>query len=137
MNYLKDIETQASAWADISVHPHRFVAREFRLRKKEIGHLHSSGELDIPFPRTVRDELLKEGLAREHRWVPNSGWVSFHIAGKESVESALWLLRLSYLCFRLKVAVDPRALFEDESEELRLNSRLKTLIEAFAHLEAR
>jgi len=40
---------------------------------------------------------LAEGLAEEHRWVPNSGWATFHIRKAEDVKHALWLMRLSYL----------------------------------------
>jgi hypothetical protein len=30
----------------------------------------------------VRDALLAEGLAEEHRWVSNSGWITFQMRGE-------------------------------------------------------
>jgi hypothetical protein len=41
------------------------------------------------FPRSVREALLADGLASEHRWVPNSGWVTFHVYSAEDLSHAL------------------------------------------------
>ena len=77
MTHLKRLEEEISTWPNISIHPHRFGGREFRFGSAEVGHVHTGGIVDIPFPRPVRDALLAEGLAEEHRWVPNSGWITF------------------------------------------------------------
>ena len=129
MNNLKKLEEQVSAWANISVHPHRFGGREFRCARAEVGHVHTGGIVDIPLPRTVRDALLEEGLAEEHRWVPNSGWITFRIRNDEDLHHAVWLMRLSYLRYALKSASDPRKVFERESEDLHLSPRFKSLLE--------
>ena len=131
MNNLKKLEEQVSAWANISVHPHRFGGREFRFARAEVGHVHTGGIVDIPLPRTVRDALLEEGLAEEHRWVPNSGWITFRIRNDEDLHHAVWLMRLSYLRYALKSASDPRKVFERESEDLHLSPRFKSLLEPF------
>lgn len=131
MKYVMKLEEEVSAWANISVHSHRFGGREFRCANAEVGHVHSGGVVDIPFPRTVRDALLAEGLAEEHRWVPNSGWVTFRIRGAQDLKHALWLLRLSYLRYALKSASDPRSLFEQESEALHLSPRFQSLLAPF------
>src|SRR5229473_3283548 len=77
----------------------------------------AGGIVDIPFPRSVHDVLLAEGLAEEHRWVPNSGWITFRVRSRseEDLRHAIWLMRLSYLRYVLKAATDPRKLFEQES----------------------
>lgn len=120
-----------SQWPQVSVHSHRFGGREFRFRDAEIGHVHIGGVLDIPFPRPVHDALLAEGMAKQHRWVPNSGWITFHIRSERDFRRALWLMRLSYLRYALKTASDPRALFEQESDSLNLSSQFKSLLEPF------
>ena len=120
MKNLKEFEDAVSEWPSISVHPHRFAAKEFRFGNAEVGHLHQGGVLDIPFPRSVHDALLAEGLAEEHRWVPNSGWITFHIRSERDRTHALWLMRLSYLRYALKTDSDPRSLLERESEKLLL-----------------
>jgi hypothetical protein len=103
---------------------------EFEFGDAEVGHVHTNEIVDIPFPRSVRDALLADGLAEEHHWVPNSGWITFQMRGEEDLRHALWLMRLSYLRYALKTSTDPRKLFEQESEELRL-SRFKFLFEPF------
>ena len=100
---------------------HRFGGREFRFGSAEVGHAHTGGIVDIPLPRPIHDALLAEGLVEEHRWVPDSGWITLRIRGEEDLRQAVWLLRLSYLRYLLKTVADPRQVLERESEELRLN----------------
>src|SRR5438132_9486344 len=90
MTHLKRLEEEISTWPNISIHPHRFGGREFRFGSAEVGHVHTGGVVDIPFPRSVRDALLAEGLAEEHRWVPNSGWTTFHVRDEGDLQHALW-----------------------------------------------
>jgi hypothetical protein len=131
MNNLKKLEEEVRSWANITVHAHRFGGREFLFRAAEVGHVHTGGTIDIPFPRSVRDALLSEGLAEEHHWVPNSGWITFHMRSENDIHHALWLMRLSYLRYALKTAAEPQTLFEQESETLHLNDHFRSLLEPF------
>ena len=131
MKHLKKLEEEVSMWPHISVQSHRFGGREFLFGKAEVGHVHIGGAVDIPFTRPIGDALLAEALAEEHRWVPNSGWITFRIRREQDFKHALWLMRLSYLRYWLKTATDPRKLFEEESEELRLSPQFKSLLERF------
>ena|SRR5690348_10411954 len=132
MKHLKALEDELSTWPHVSVHPHRFGGREFRFGSAEVGHVHTGDIVDIPFPRPIHDALLAEGLAEEHRWVPDSGWITFRIRWDDDLQHAIWLLRLSYLRYLLKTAPDPRPLLEQESEQLRLSRRFRALLEPFA-----
>jgi len=67
MNHVNRFEEVVSAWPGVSVHPHRFGGREFRIGNAEVGHVHTGGIVDIPFPRLVRDALLEKGLAEQHK----------------------------------------------------------------------
>src|SRR5206468_12526184 len=87
--------------------------------------------VDIRFPRAVRDALLAEGLAEEHRRAPSSGWITCQMRSEKGLSHALWLMRLSYLRYALKTSTDPQKVFEQESEELRLSPRFKSLLEPF------
>lgn len=136
VKHLKSLEEEVSAWPHISVHPHRFGGREFRCGSAELGHVHNSGMVDIPFPRPVRDALLAEGLAEEHRWVPDSGWITFQVRSEEDFKHAVWLMRLSYLRYALKTAADPRELLDQQCEELHLSPRFRSLLEPFLPLKA-
>ncbi len=89
MKHLKKLEEEISTWAQVSVRPHRFGGREFRFGSAEVGHVHAGGIVDIPFPRSLRDALLTERLAEEHRWVPKSGWITLHVHSDEDLKHAL------------------------------------------------
>lgn len=136
MNDLETLEREVSEWPHISIQPHRFGGREFRLGGAEVGHVHSGGTVDIPFPRTIRDALLAQGLAEEHHWVPNSGWITFRVGSEEDLRHAPWLLRLSYLRYSLKTASDPRGLLQQESDALHLSPQFRSLFERFLHRAA-
>ena len=129
MNYLRRLEGEVSAWPGVSAHAHRFGGKEFRFGKAEIGHVHTDGTVDIPFPRAVRDALLEEGQAEEHRWVPNSGWTTYKIREVADIQQALGLLRISYLRYALKAASDPHQLLKQESKSLHLSPRFISLLE--------
>lgn len=90
------IKTTVSAWEGITAHAHRFGGTEFRLGKREIGHVHGDGLVDIPFPAKVRNEIVEAGQAQPHHVLPGSGWVSFYIREPVDVERAIALLRRSY-----------------------------------------
>ena len=128
-DHLKKLEDEISTWPHVSVHAHRFGGHEFLFDKAEVGHMHTGGIVDIPFPRSLRDALLANGLAEEHHWVPNSGWITFHVRSEGDLSHVVWLMRLSYLRYVLKTASDPRELFDQESEQLYLSPQFKSLLE--------
>src|SRR5947199_1335131 len=72
MKHLEKLEEEVSGWPHISVHPHRFAGREFRFLSAELGHVHTGGIVDIPFPRSIHDAHLAQGLAQDHRLGTNS-----------------------------------------------------------------
>ena len=125
------LKEEVLSWPGISVHPHRFAAREYRFGQAEVGHVHSWGDVDIPFPRPVHDFLLAHNLAERRRWVPDSGWTTFRIRDGGNVEHAIWLMQLSYLRYCLKSAADPASLLTSESERLHLHAELLAALARF------
>ncbi len=92
----REIAENVSSWADVSVHPHRFGGIEFRLGKREIGHLHGDSLLDIPFPMKTRDALIAGGRVEPHHVLPKSGWISYRLHSPADTDEAVRLLRLAY-----------------------------------------
>lgn len=131
MRDFEELGRELLSWPGVSVHPHRFGGREFRLGAAEIGHIHPGGIVDIPFPVPVHDALLAEGLAERHYFVPNSGWITFHIRRDQDRNHALWLMRLSHLRYALKTATEPRRLLHEESQKLCLTPHFQSLFEPF------
>ena len=76
--------------------PHRFGGTEFRVGRRELGHVHGDHLADIAFPMDVRNRLIAEGRAEPHHTLPNSGWITFKFSKESDVESAVELFRLSY-----------------------------------------
>ncbi len=92
----KRIDIALRAWPGVKAQSHRFGGTEYRLGRREIGHVHGDRLVDIPFPKKVRDELVAEGRAEPHHVLPKSGWVSIYLRQASDVERAFELLRLSF-----------------------------------------
>jgi hypothetical protein len=90
------IVREISAWPDVTVAPHRFGGVEFRVGRRELGHLHGSRWADLPFPTRVRDELIAQGKAERHHVLPESGWVTVRIRSAHDVAEVVELFRMNY-----------------------------------------
>lgn len=88
-------------WEEVEIRPHRYGGLEFRLGKRELGHIHGDALVDIPFPKAVRNQIVAAGEAEPHHILPNSGWVSLFLRTDKDVETAIKLLERS---FQLAVA---------------------------------
>ncbi len=100
------IEREVASWDGVSVRPHRFGGVEFRLGRRELGHLHGERWADLPFHRGIRDMLVETGRAQPHHVLPETGWVSRQIRDDEDVREVIELFRLSYE--RARVAANVR-----------------------------
>ncbi len=90
------INNAVQGWSGVAAQPHRFGGTEYRLRRREIGHVHGDSLVDIPFPKKLRDELVATGRAEPHHVLPDSGWVSIYLRQASDVERAVELLHLSF-----------------------------------------
>ena len=83
-------------WPGVEAIPHRFGGTEFRLGRRELGHIHGDQVADLPLPRQLRDELISDGRAQVHRWRPNSGWVTIPLTDEQAANDVIELLRGAY-----------------------------------------
>ena len=90
------IELEVGSWKGVTVAPHRFGGMEFRVGRRELGHLHGSRLADLPFPVAVRKELVAAGRAEPHHILPESGWVSIWIRRDADADTVIELFRLNY-----------------------------------------
>jgi hypothetical protein len=86
---------EVSSWKGVSVHEHRFGGVEFRLGHRELGHLHPRFA-DLPFPRSVRDDLVAAGRAKPHHILPHSGWVTVPMRTPSEIATVIQLFRMNY-----------------------------------------
>jgi Family of unknown function (DUF5519) len=90
------IQNEVSSWDGVTMGPHRYGGIEFRLGRRELGHLHGSRLADLPFPVAVRNELIAAGSAEPHHILPGSGWVSRWIREEADVDAVIELFRMNY-----------------------------------------
>ena len=83
-------------WPGVESSPHRNGGIEFRVDRREIGHFHPSGVLDLLFPIRTRRELVAGGRAEAHHSLPTTGWVTFRVRTEHDVPAAIDLLRMNY-----------------------------------------
>jgi luciferase-like monooxygenase len=91
----KRIIAAVQAWEQVEIRPHRYGGQEFRLGKRELGHIHGDALVDIPFPKAIRNEIVAAGEAEPHHILPDSGWISLFLRTDEDVDRAISLLQRS------------------------------------------
>ena len=99
------IEREVLGWPGVSKDPDGTATSVYRFGRRQIGHVHHDGVADLPFPRTVHDELISEGMAEPHR----GGFpavVSYYLRDPIDVPGAVDLFRASY--DRARIAAERR-----------------------------
>ncbi len=114
---LARVTAEILAWDGVSTHEHRFGGAEFRLGKRELGHIHpptarSEGWADFPFTSRIREMLIETGRVTPHRFGV-VGWVSRDLADPAEIVE---LFKLSYE--RAQVAQAVRASREQLGEAI-------------------
>ncbi|GAA5063873.1 luciferase family protein [Haladaptatus pallidirubidus] len=114
-----------SSWPGISVDEGRFNSTSFKLAGREIGHLHPR-LADIDYPRSLRNQLIADGLTEQHHAVPeHPNATTFHIESADDIDHVAWLFRLSYL---IRVAIQQEVgKGESESVEIDIQKGLDEL----------
>jgi hypothetical protein len=96
-NILESIQKEILSWPFVTAETHKFGGTEFRLNKREMGHIHGERLVDLPFPMTIRNELVSSGRVSPHHVLPQSSWVSYWINnGEKDVPEVLELFRMRY-----------------------------------------
>lgn len=90
------IERAVLEWPGVTAHSHRFGGTEYRIGKRELGHIHGDYLVDLPFPTKVRNQIVSEGRAQAHHILPDTGWVSFYLREPDDIQRAIELFALSF-----------------------------------------
>jgi len=94
-NVLDTIKKELLSWPYVTAEPHRFGGLEFRLNKREMGHIHGDRVADLPFPLDVRNKLVNSGRVSAHHFLPQSGWVSYWNKGQQDIPNVIDLFKMS------------------------------------------
>ncbi len=101
------IEGEVLSWKGATISIHKYGGMQFNVHKKEIGHLHSNGLLDVLYSRKIKKMMMEEGRISNHHLFKKSGWISFYIVRPEDEAYAIKLLMLSYS--RKVIRLQPKA----------------------------
>jgi hypothetical protein len=120
------IVQELATWPDVAITAHgsRFI--EFRIGRRELGHLHGSQLADVAFPVRIRETLVAEGKAMLHHHHPESGWVSVPIRSEVDADNVIGLFRLNYERPWLTAPGAPSETESTSKSTTELNPALKT-----------
>jgi Luciferase len=59
---LERIKKELLSWPYVTAEAHKFGGIEFRLNKREMGHIHGDRVADLPFPMDIRNKLVNSCL---------------------------------------------------------------------------
>jgi hypothetical protein len=92
----ENIKQEILSWPGVTSNPYQFGGIEFRVNKRDMGHIHGEKLADLPFPIEIRKEIISSGKALPHIIYPESMWVSYIIHSEEDIPKIIDLFRLQY-----------------------------------------
>jgi len=100
---LESIKKELLSWPYVIAESHKFGGTEFRIDKREMGHIHGDRVADLPFPMGLRNELVNSGRVSPHHFLQQSGWVSYWIKGEEDIPVVVGLFKKRYDYLKPKI----------------------------------
>ena len=101
----ENINKEILSWPDVICNPYRFGGIEFRVNKRDMGHIHGEKLADLPFPIEIRKDLIASGKVLPHIIYPESMWISYIIRSEEDIPKIIDLFRLQYVRLRHKPTI--------------------------------
>src|SRR5919108_1763228 len=93
----EQITAEVTSWPGIEAGPGRRGEFAFKVRGREIGHLHGDHAAHLFFPKSVWADLMEEGRIAHHPVFPGKqGPAARRIEDDEDVRDVIALLRLNY-----------------------------------------
>ena len=103
----KNIKNEILSWPGVTSNPYQFGGIEFRVNKRDMGHIHGEKLADLPFPIEIRKEIIASGKALPHIIYPESMWVSYIIQNEDDIPKIIDLFRLQYERLKNKPTIIP------------------------------
>ena len=94
---IENIKQKILSWPCATCNPYHFGGVEFRVNKRDMGHIHGEKLADLPFPIEIRKDLIASGKALPHIIYPESRWISYIIHSEEDTPKLADLFRIVFL----------------------------------------
>ena len=93
----EEITEQVTSWPGVEAGPGKRGEFAFKVRGREVGHLHGDHAAHFFFPKDLWTELMDEGRIAEHPVFPGrEGPASRRIESEEDVQDVIAMMRLNY-----------------------------------------
>jgi MFS family permease len=101
----ENIKHKILSWPGVTSNPYYFGGIEFRINKRDMGHIHGDKLADLPFPIEIRKDLIASGKALPHIIYPESMWVSYFIRSEEDAPKLVNLFQMQYERLKYKPSI--------------------------------
>jgi len=112
--------TEMKTLENVVLHKIRRDAVGFFVGKRQLGHIHPSGHVDLPLPMELGEVLVKNQKVTHHRLHEDNGWFTHELHNSEDIDIALWLLELSHAIYEIRT----RGLCDDRTQQELSNLHL-------------
>jgi hypothetical protein len=93
----EQIKAEVESWPDVESGPGRRGEFAFKVRHREIGHLHGDRSAHFFFPKEVWSELFDQGRIVHHPVFPDrEGPAARRIESHADVDDVIEMMRLNY-----------------------------------------
>jgi len=99
---VRDLLDKLAEFPEVTVCPSRLNTVGFFVGKRELGHVHPAGQLDLALPPRLGDHLVAEGRLEHHRLHHDSAWYTHQLSDADDVKEARWLLNLGHTLYELR-----------------------------------
>ncbi len=89
------ITEEVSSWPGVEAGPGSRGELSFKVRRREIGHLHGDQVAHFGLPKSLWSELIEAGRIQRHP-IDRPGWAAVGLGDDDAVTEAIGLMRVNY-----------------------------------------
>lgn len=127
-NRMHTLIRKVCALEEVELHQIRSDAVGFFVGKRQLGHIHPSGHIDLPLPMELGTLLCSSQKVVPHRLHENNGWFSHELHNADDIEISFWLLSLAHAVYMMRVHGWSDTQTQREIEHLSLTQKEKDMM---------
>lgn len=116
----------------VELHRIRGDAVGFFVGRRQLGHMHASGHLDLPLPCELAESLIQRGRIEHHRMHSDTGWYTYAFHDSQAIAEVTELLRLAHVLYEMRLRGPDAEQTRAELATLQLSPSCEAAIERAA-----